>query len=94
MKASISHTLMPTKRTSGCANALFDIVVKSRETRADRDHEIGVAREPVGRERARHANRAHRLRVIPGDRALAGLRFGHRDAGGFGKRRKASEASL
>ena len=58
------------------------------ETRADRDDEIGVARQPIGGQRTRHADRAGRQWMIRRDRALAGLGFGNRDPGGFGETAK------
>ena len=49
---------------------------------ADRQNEIGLARQRVGRRAAGDADRADRMRMIPGERSLAGLRLGHGDAGG------------
>ena len=46
---------------------------------ADADDEVGVPGQPVGREAARRPDRADVLRVVPGQRALAGLRLAHRD---------------
>ena len=47
---------------------------------ADRENEIGLPRRVVGRARAGHADRAEIERMIVRQRALAGLRFRHRDA--------------
>ena len=43
------------------------------------------ARQRVGRRGPRRADPAHRLRVVPGQRALAGLGVGDRDAGPLGQ---------
>ena len=50
------------------------------QPRADGDHDIGFARQRVGRRRAGDADRADVERVVPGQTALAGLGFGHRHA--------------
>ena len=51
------------------------------QPRADADHEVGLAREEVRRRRPGDADRAERLRMRIGQRALAGLRFADGDAG-------------
>ena len=56
-----------------------------RQPRADGEDEIGVARERVGRRRAGDADRARLQRMVPGQRALARLRFGDRHAMRFGE---------
>jgi len=48
---------------------------------ADSDDEIRRVREPVGGQRACCSDGAHRLRVVPGERALPCLRLAHRNAG-------------
>ena len=48
--------------------------------RADADDQIGFGRQDIGAFRASHADRAQIARIIISQRALAGLRFGHRDA--------------
>ena len=47
--------------------------------RADAEHDVGLAGERVGGGRAGGADRAERLRVVVGQRALAGLRLGDGD---------------
>ena len=57
--------------------------------RADAEDHVGLARDRVGGGRAGGADRAERLRVVVGQRALAGLRLGDRDAGRLGERARA-----
>ena len=54
--------------------------------RADAEHDVGLAGDRVGGGCAGGADRAERLRVVVGQRALAGLRLGHRHAGRLGER--------
>ena len=49
---------------------------------ADADDEVGFFSQRVGRASAGSTDATHSLRVIPVDSSLAGLRVGHRDAGG------------
>jgi len=44
---------------------------------ADGQHEIRLGRQRVGRRRPGDPDRAHVQRVVPGEAALAGLRFAH-----------------
>ncbi len=55
------------------------------EPRADREHEIGLGGERVGGGAAGDADRADRLRMVAGERALAGLGLGDRDAVALGE---------
>ena len=55
------------------------------QARANGDHQVGGAREPVRRRGSRHADPADGQWVIPWDRALAGLRFSDADAGHLGE---------
>ena len=49
--------------------------------RADPDHQVGRVRQPVGGQRSRRADRAHRLRMVPGQRTFARLSLRNRNAG-------------
>ncbi len=49
------------------------------QPRADREHQVGLRGERVGGARPRHADRPHVEQVIVTQRALAGLRLGHRN---------------
>ncbi len=60
-----------------------------RQARADREHEIGVARERVRGRAAGDADRARLQRMVPRQRALARLRFGDRHAMRLGEARAA-----
>ena len=53
--------------------------------RADAEHDVGLARDRVRRRGAGGADRADGLRVVVGQRALAGLGLGHGDAGRLGE---------
>ncbi len=59
------------------------------QTRADSEHAVGVVRERVRDGRAGHAERARVQRIVPHERAFAGLRFRNRNAvrGGEGFQR-------
>lgn len=55
------------------------------KARADADHDVGLGRDAIGRERAGDAHRAESERVGFEQRALAGLRDTDWDAGGIGE---------
>ena len=61
------------------------------EARADREHHVRAGGELVRRRGSRHADRTDVAGVIPGQAALAGLRFRHRQAVRF---RKVAETFL
>ena len=60
----------------------------------DANHDIGLGRQRVRRDRTRHADRTGEQRVIPRQRALAAMRFANRNTVLFGKRLQRRRAAL
>ncbi len=73
LAASNAATLIWARRTPGRAKSAREPVVKSEQARADADHEVGLGGGAVRRARAGDPDRAQRQRMVPGERALAGL---------------------
>ena len=89
LAASTGATLMLTKRTSGSAKRLREAVVKSLQRVPTPSTRSASRASALAAVRAGRADGADGTRVVVGQRALAGLRLGDRDAGGLGAARPA-----
>ena len=85
LAASSSATLMATNRTPGSCQAVQLAVGKSDRRVPIGDDHVRVLGDRVGGGAAGRAQRAQVHRMVPGERALARLRLGDRDAEALGE---------